>query len=593
MSPFRPSFFTRVVLPALVALFLCGAPALLFAGTPPTFSKIVVFGDSLSDDGNIANRVEGTFGFSYPSGDFNYSDHRFTNSSDTDPASDMYAGTWHEQLAHDFLGLTIASNSLDGGFDFAFGGATTKDGSSERTVISNPEPFIGGDYTITIDNMGLQVDEYFDDFSGDPDALYALWGGANDLFDDDSAANVSAAVGRINALIVRMANANCRNFLVPNVPPLGAIPHYNDDVTKATELDTASASFRDELATSLAATKSMLAQQGIDIQIYPVDVWSLVIRITAEPGQYGFTNVTDSSQGDSSVDPDEYLFWDDIHPTTAGHHAVAAEANRVLSGNVQPLGEAQNLSTRVSVGTDENVSIGGFIITGNAPKNVILRAIGPSLAAHGVQNPLADPVLSLYDQNNNLLATNDNWRDTQEAEIQATGIPPQNDLESAIVATLPPGNYTGILAGKNGGTGIGLIEVYDLDPGSDSSLGNISTRGLVGTGENVIISGFIIGSGDDPIIVVRGLGPSLADLGVANPLPDPVLELHNSDGALIASNDDWKSNQESAIIASGIAPTNNLESAIVASLPAGNYTAILAGKNGATGVGLVESYRLQ
>jgi phospholipase/lecithinase/hemolysin len=592
MSQFRLLSFTRVLVPALFALLLCGAPSSIFAGSPPLFSKIVVFGDSLSDDGNIANRVEGTFGFSYPSGNFNYSDHRFTNSSDTDPASDMYAGTWHEQLAHDFLGLPVATNSLDGGFDFAFGGATTRDGSSERTVISNPDPFIHGQFSITIDNMGLQVDEYFDDFSGDPDALYALWGGSNDLFDDDSPATVSAAVGRINALIVRMANANCRNFLVLNVPPLGMIPDYNGDLNKAMELDVASSSFRDQLATSLAATKSMLAQQGITIQIYPVDVWSLLVRVTAEPGNYGLTNVVDSSQGDSSVDPDEYLFWDDIHPTTAGHHLVASEANRVLSGNVQPLGEALNLSTRVSVGTGENVSIAGFIITGHAPKNVILRAIGPSLGAAGLQDPLADPTLALYDHNNSLIATNDNWRDTHESEIEATGIPPQNDLESAIVATLPPGNYTGVLAGKNGATGVGLVEVYDLDSAADSTLGNISTRGLVGTGENVVISGFIIGSGDDPIVVLRGLGPSLGSMGIANPLADPVLELHNGNGALIASNDDWKSNQQSAIIASGIAPTNDLESAIVASLPPGNYTAILSGKNGATGIGLVESYRL-
>lgn len=563
----------------------------LLAATP-VFTQIVVFGDSLSDNGNVGHRTESDYGIAYPSGNFNYSDSRFTNSSDTDPASTLYAGVWHEQLATTFLSLPPATDSLDGGFNYAFGGATTMDGSSERTVISNPEPFVGGDETISVDNLGRQINQYIASFTSDPAALYIVWGGGNDLFDDDSAANVTDTASRVSALIQRLAMAGARNFLVPNVPPLGAVPHYNRNQTREAELDVASASYRSQLTTALASLKTALAGQNITIQIYPVDIWSLVLRLTADPVKYGFSNVVDAAQGES-VSADAYLFWDDIHPTTAGHYQIAKEANRVLSGAVQPPGKAVNISTRVAVGTGENAAIAGFIVTGAAPKKVILRAIGPSLSSSGVQGPLSDPTLALYDHANTLLATNDNWKDTQQVEIIATGIQPTNDLESAIVRTLDPGSYTAVLNGKSGATGIGVVEVYDLDSAAASSLDNVSTRGFVGTGEDVIIGGFIVGEGDDPIVEVRAIGPSLGSAGVVGALADPTLELHDENGALIAANDNWKDTQRSAIQASGIAPANDKESAIVASLAAGNYTAIVHGKNFTTGVALVEAYRLQ
>lgn len=249
-----------------------------------------------------------------------------------------------------------------------------------------------------------------------------------------------------------------------------------------------------------------------------------------------------------------------------------------------------NISTRLHVETGDNVLIGGFIITGTQPKKVIIRAIGPSLSAF-IPGALADPTLELRNSTGGLIASNDNWRSEQEAEIIATGIPPTNDLESAIVATLPANlaNYTAIVRGVNNGTGIGLVEAYDLDQSVDSKLANISTRGFVQTGDNVLIGGLIV-LGQDPLrVLVRAIGPSLPLPGV---LGNPTLELHDGNGALIAANDNWRSNQEAEIIATGIPPSNDLESAIVRNLAPGNYTAIVRGVNNSTGVALVEAYGL-
>ncbi len=242
----------------------------------------------------------------------------------------------------------------------------------------------------------------------------------------------------------------------------------------------------------------------------------------------------------------------------------------------QPL----NISTRMEVLTDDQVLIGGFIITGNDPKEVVLRAIGPSLAGFGIANPLADPVLELHGADGSLITTNDNWKDTQQSEIEATGFQPQNDLESAIVRTLDPGNYTAVMSGKGGGTGVGLVEGYDLDQAADSQLANISSRGFVETGSNVMIGGFILGGvGGNASVVVRALGPSLANAvpPVAGALADPTLELHDGNGALIRSNDNWKETQQTEIEATDLAPTNDLESAIFQTLAPGAYTAIVRG----------------
>jgi hypothetical protein len=246
----------------------------------------------------------------------------------------------------------------------------------------------------------------------------------------------------------------------------------------------------------------------------------------------------------------------------------------------------------MQVQTGANVGIGGFIITGSAPKPVLLRAIGPSLTGSGIPDALADPVLELHGPGAFVTITNNNWRDTQEAEIQATGIPPTNNFESAISATLAPGSYTAIVKGNNNTSGAALVEVYDLQP-TIGKLANISTRAFVSTGSNVVIAGFILGNnGGNDRIAVRGLGPSLSAAGLSNVLADPILELRDSNGVLRASNNDWQDNpaQAAELIAAGLAPANSLESGIASTLPPGAYTALLAGLNNGTGIGLVEVY---
>ncbi len=260
-----------------------------------------------------------------------------------------------------------------------------------------------------------------------------------------------------------------------------------------------------------------------------------------------------------------------------------------------PAAQAVNLSTRMRVETGENVGIGGFIISGTAPKHVLVRAIGPSLAQFGVPNALTDPVLELRGSAPFAPIINDNWRDdpVQEVAIMATGLAPTDDLESAIDATLSPGAYTAVVRGKNNITGVALIEVYDLSQAVLAKLANISTRAFVNTGDNIVIAGFVLGnnSGADRI-VVRGIGPSLIAFGVANALANPTLELRNSNGALLVMNNDWQDNpaQAAELTAAGLAPTNPLESGIAATLPPGLYTALLAGLNNGTGVGVVEAY---
>ena len=258
-----------------------------------------------------------------------------------------------------------------------------------------------------------------------------------------------------------------------------------------------------------------------------------------------------------------------------------------------PEAKVLNISTRLDVQTGDNVLIAGFIITGEEPRDVIVRAIGPSLADAGLTGVLADPTLELHNSTGALIATNDNWKDDQQAEIEATGLAPTNDAESALVAKLAPGNYTAVVRGTNDGTGIGLAEVYDLNQATPSKLANISTRGFVDTGENVMIGGFVArpGGGTETSVILRAIGPSL-DAVVENALADPTLELHDSSGALVAANDNWKESQQAEIQATGLAPTDDAESALVALLPPGSYTAIVRGKEDTTGVALVELYSL-
>jgi arylsulfate sulfotransferase len=258
----------------------------------------------------------------------------------------------------------------------------------------------------------------------------------------------------------------------------------------------------------------------------------------------------------------------------------------------QPL----NISTRGLAGSGDNVLIGGFIITGTDPKNVALRALGPSLSGFGLSDVLRDPVLSVYNSSGTLIATNDNWQsDPFHFVVEANGLTPASPLEPAIARTLAPGAYTVIVRGKDATPGIGLVELYDLSPLSgNSKLENMSTRGSVGTGDNVLISGFIVGDVGNATVVVRALGPSLASFGVSGVLSDPYLTIYDSSGSIIASNDNWQDNINAIDVQkNGLAPPNALESALVLHLPAGAYTAIVSGADGGTGNALVEVYQLQ
>jgi Matrixin len=291
----------------------------------------------------------------------------------------------------------------------------------------------------------------------------------------------------------------------------------------------------------------------------------------------------------SMISNQETLSADDIAGGQSLYGAPAATTPTPTPGPGSP-SHLANISTRMQVGVGEDVLIGGFIIQGTQPKKLILRAIGPSLADSGVPNALADPVLELHDASGAAIANNDDWSvGSQSGEVFATGLAPTDPSESAIVITLSPGSYTAVMKGYQNGQGVGLVEAYELD-GTGTRLVNISTRGRVGLSDDAMIGGLIVQGSNAKRAIVRALGPSLP---VAGALADPVLELHNSSGALLASNDNWTSSpQYDEIVASTVPPPNTMESAIIATCGAGNYTAIVRGVGNTTGVALVEVYDL-
>ena len=290
----------------------------------------------------------------------------------------------------------------------------------------------------------------------------------------------------------------------------------------------------------------------------------------------------------------EKIFYYQYPATNCGeiYRALPIHLENTKFPTVGP--QVLNLRTRSFVSGGDNVLIGGFIVTGTEPKTMVLRALGPSLSDSGLSGVLANPVLKLYNASHTLIARNDNWQsDPHNADIQKNGLAPPKLLESATLQTLAPGAYTVEVSGRNGAQGIGLVELYDLSPLSNSKLAKMSGRGYAGTGDNVLISRFVVGDVDSATVVVRALGPSLGALGVSNPLSDPVLTIYDSTGSVIASNDNWQQNNNRIYIQRrGLAPPNLLESALVLHLPAGQYTAIVQGAHGGTGNALVEVYDL-
>ena len=286
-----------------------------------------------------------------------------------------------------------------------------------------------------------------------------------------------------------------------------------------------------------------------------------------------------------------YTFAVTAYNTGGGQSAYSQPVSYTFgSERVIPPAALANISSRTLVQTGENVMIGGFIVDGIVPKKVALRAIGPSLAGAGVSGAMADPVLQLLDSTATVVASNDSWNVPGE-EVSAIGLAPLDAREAALVVTLAPGAYSAIVSGKAATSGVALFELYDLDAGT-GRVANISTRSRVDTGDNVMIGGFILFGTTGTPIIVRAIGPSLVANGVADALLDPTLEIYNSNGVLLASNDNWRTNQEAEILASTIPPTDDREAAIVSTLAPGAYSAVIRGANNTTGVALVEVYAL-
>ena len=327
-----------------------------------SYSGLVVFGDSLSDTGNHADRSVTDYGLRFPTWFFNYTNNRYTSGRDTRPASATFKGVWVEQLAKRFLGLPKPRPSLEGGNDFAYGSGRTSDGT-HADVIAQLSPLVNTTYALTIDDMGLQVSEYLAGGAADPKALYCLWGGNNDLTSvNPSAQGVVAAVANEIGLIRQLALAGGRNFLVVNVPPLGATPAVLAAVgpTQAAGVTALTAGFRGALQPAINQLAAGLAQVGINIDVRVVDSFAILSDALQDPGAYGFATVTDNGQNSpnpSRDDADRYLFWDGFHPTAHGHYQVAAEAYAVLSGQgvVQVGAEA----TTVNRGS----ATGAFVLT--------------------------------------------------------------------------------------------------------------------------------------------------------------------------------------------------------------------------------------
>ncbi|MBA3882919.1 MAG: hypothetical protein H0X73_09445 [Chthoniobacterales bacterium] len=320
---------------------------------------------------------------------------------------------------------------------------------------------------------------------------------------------------------------------------------------------------------------------------YYVDVIEAVARAGGSSAIEGFTNFNIIGVTDDG----NTLYGSAYNSTGRIEGIIVQFPSGFLRALTEPV-RLRNISSRLHVGQAEQVSIAGFIVSGNVPKRVIVRGIGPSLATRGVNDALADPVLELH-KPDQVVVTNDDWKTSQQRAIKATGIPPRNAKEAAIVATLAPGQYTVVLSGKGGTAGTGLIEVYDLSASVNSRLANISTRGFVGRGETALVGGMILTSPGNTKVLIRAIGPSLEAKGISGALANPILELYTGDGFKLDSNDNWRQSWAAdEIKAIGLAPTDIRESVVLQRLAGGAYTAVVRGANGQTGVGLVEVYDL-
>jgi hypothetical protein len=295
-------------------------------------------------------------------------------------------------------------------------------------------------------------------------------------------------------------------------------------------------------------------------------------------------------------------------PTATATATATSTATATATPTATPTttpGLVANVSTRLPVGTGENVLIEGFIVQGpvGSTKKIMVRAIGPSLLPFGITDALANPTLEIHDSSNATVATNDDWKNTQlggfitsdqSAEINASGLAPGNDLESAIIAGLTPGSYTAVVHGLDNTVGTGVVDAYDLSAASPARLANIATRGLIQPGDKLMIAGFIIQNGQVKA-VVRAIGPSLTAFGISNALPDTTLQLRDQNGVIVRENDDWRTDPQQAqeLTDIGLQPSDDLEAALIVTLQPGQYTAQVRGKNESSGIGVVQVYFLQ
>jgi hypothetical protein len=322
------------------------------------------------------------------------------------------------------------------------------------------------------------------------------------------------------------------------------------------------------------------------------DAGDSVVSYTFSFGD-GSPNVTQSSPTTTHT----YKHGGGFFATLTVNDSHGTQSANIASVPIKVAAQILNLSTRLRVQPGDNALIGGLIILGSEPKKVIMRGIGPSLTANGQPFPgrLEDPMLELFNSSGVSIASNDDWKSDQ-ANVEASGIPPTNDKEAAIVKTLDPGSYTVVMRGKNNSSGVGVVETYDIGLDANARLANLSSRGFISTGDNILIGGFFAGPQTAAVtrVVFRALGPSLSGFNVPQPLQDPTLELRNSNGDLLAANDNWETDQKAAIEATHLQPTDSRESAIVlTNFEPGPYTAIVRGKDGSVGVGLVEIFDVQ
>lgn len=350
----------------------------------------------------------------------------------------------------------------------------------------------------------------------------------------------------------------------------------------------------------LAAIASSPARGGVSVTLYwdrnaesDVAGYRVHYGTLAAPYTQLADVQTNSANISNLVAGTTYLFAVSAYNTAGVESAYSSPISYFATAT--PLGgqmaTLDNISSRAFVQTGDNVMIGGFIVQGNSPKTLVLRAIGPSLAEAGVAGALSDPVLDIRNATGALIASNDGWNEVDAQALSALGLAPSDGREAALVLTLPAGAYSATVHGKGASRGVALFELYNLDR-AQGSVANISTRGRVETGDQVMIGGFIIGGSTATKVIVRAIGPSLVGEGVPDALLDPTIELYDRDGTLVSANDNWRSNQEGAIIDSTVPPNDDREAAIVGTLTPGAYSAVVRGQNETTGVALFEVYAL-